>query len=180
MATFGPPPTYAEVVIVDDRTNQAKFNPIWLKWFVDLVGIINQAGGTTVNHNDLSGIQGGAASERYHITSAQATSVAALGTISSQAANNVNIDGGAIDGTTIGGVTPAAGTFTNLLATVLFRPPNADGTAQTAVALYAGDGAPNNADGANGDFFFRGNGTVAGSTVLYHKEAGAWVALTTT
>jgi hypothetical protein len=36
-----------------------------------------------------------------------------LGSIATQAANNVAITGGAIDGTTIGGTTPAAGTFTN-------------------------------------------------------------------
>jgi hypothetical protein len=51
-------------------------------------------------------------------------------------------------------------------------------TQQTASAMYAGTGAPNNANGSNGDFYLRGNGTVAGSNIVYHKEAGAWVALT--
>lgn len=37
-----------------------------------------------------------------------------LGTIATQAANSVNIDGGAIDGTTIGASSAAAGTFTYL------------------------------------------------------------------
>ena len=40
-----------------------------------------------------------------------------LGTISTQAANSVNIDGGAIDGTTIGGSSAAAGTFTTFTST---------------------------------------------------------------
>lgn len=40
-----------------------------------------------------------------------------LGTIASQNANNVAITGGTINGTVIGGVTPAAGTFTTLTAT---------------------------------------------------------------
>lgn len=40
-----------------------------------------------------------------------------LGTIATQDANNVAVTGGAIDGTTIGGSTPAAGTFTTLTAT---------------------------------------------------------------
>jgi hypothetical protein len=53
-------------------------------------------------------------------------------------------------------------------------------TLQTASGLYAGTGVPNNANGANGDFYLRGDGTVAGNTVMYHKEAGSWVALTTT
>lgn len=60
------------------------------------------------------------------------------------------------------------------------RPTTDAGAAQTVTKLSAGNGAPNNANGANGDFYFRGDGTVAGSTVIYHKQAGAWVALTTT
>ena len=30
--------------------------------------------------------------------------------------------------------------------------------------------------GQDGDFFLRFDGTEAGHTILYHKEAGAWVA----
>lgn len=51
---------------------------------------------------------------------------------------------------------------------------------QTAAAIYAGSGAPNNSNGANGDFYLRGDGTAAGNNVIYHKEAGSWVALVTT
>ena len=43
--------------------------------------------------------------------------VVGLGTMATQNANAVNITGGTIDQTTIGGTTPAAGTFTNLTAT---------------------------------------------------------------
>jgi hypothetical protein len=39
---------------------------------------------------------------------------------------------------------------------------------------------PSNADGSNGDFYFRSDGTGASNSVIYHKEAGAWVALVTT
>lgn len=39
-----------------------------------------------------------------------------LGSISTQDANNIGVSGGAIDGTTIGGSTAAAGTFTNVTA----------------------------------------------------------------
>lgn len=45
--------------------------------------------------------------------------------------------------------------------------------------LHYGIGAPAAALGANNDFYFRGDGTAAGNTVIYHKEAGAWVGLTT-
>lgn len=59
--------------------------------------------------------------------------------------------------------------------------PATDGAATQAVcALYAGNGAPNNSNGADGDFYFRGDGTAAGNTVIYHRQAGSWVALVTT
>jgi hypothetical protein len=45
------------------------------------------------------------------------TSVTGLGSIVTQNANNVAITGGTINGTTIGGVTPAPGTFTTLTST---------------------------------------------------------------
>jgi hypothetical protein len=45
------------------------------------------------------------------------TDITGLGTMSTQAANNVAITGGAIDGTIVGGTTPAAGTFTSVTMT---------------------------------------------------------------
>lgn len=71
MPYIQPPPTYAEVILVDEHSKRARFNPIWLKWFVDLAEILNQSGGTSLNHNDLDNIQGGSASERYHLTVAR-------------------------------------------------------------------------------------------------------------
>lgn len=69
------------------------------------------------------------------------------------------------------------GTADNKLAGPLYLAQDGK-TQQTAAAIYAGTGAPNNANGNDGDFYLRGNGTVAGSNIVYHKEAGAWVALT--
>ncbi len=79
MSNFQSPPTYAEVVLVDDRTGKARFNPIWLKWFYDLVGVLNNvgAGVGTINHNSLASLQGGAANEYYHLTAAQQALIAA-------------------------------------------------------------------------------------------------------
>lgn len=42
--------------------------------------------------------------------------------------------------------------------------------------LIPSQGVPSNSIGTNGDFAFRDDGTVAGHTILYHKESGAWVA----
>jgi hypothetical protein len=53
--------------------------------------------------------------------------------------------------------------------------PSSFGSAQTG-AIWMGTGVPSNADGTDGDFFFRSDGTVAAHTVLYHKQAGVWVA----
>jgi hypothetical protein len=53
------------------------------------------------------------------------------------------------------------------------------GAIQAVTKLLGGDGAPNNSNGSDGDFYFRGNGTVAGNTVIYHKQGGSWVALVT-
>lgn len=78
MAEVQPPPTYAEVVLIDERTKKGRFNPIWLKWFIDLAETLNQAGGTSLNHNDLSNIQGGQANQFYHMTQAEDTELAAI------------------------------------------------------------------------------------------------------
>ena len=69
--TFQPPPTYADPVIYDDKTRRQQFNPIWLKWFLDVAQYIsvNGAGGA-IQHNSLAGLQGGypTGSEYYHLT----------------------------------------------------------------------------------------------------------------
>lgn len=79
MAQFQPAPTYAEVVLIDEKTGKARFNPIWLKWFTDMVQIINASGGGsgTIQHNDTGGLQGGTTNQFYHLTAA---AHAALGT----------------------------------------------------------------------------------------------------
>lgn len=74
---FEPPPTYAEVVLVDTVSKKSVFNPIWLKWFIDLAGILSASGGGSgaILHNQTASIQGGTANEYYHLTSAQNTLV---------------------------------------------------------------------------------------------------------
>ena len=58
---FQPPPTYADPVIVDEATRKGQFNPIWLKWFLDITQFINANGGSTnkIDHNTLANLQGG-------------------------------------------------------------------------------------------------------------------------
>jgi len=77
MSTFEPPPTYAEVVIVDDKTQKGRFNPIWLKWFLKLVTVLNNSGAASgsVNHNATSDLQGGSANQYYHLTASEYANV---------------------------------------------------------------------------------------------------------
>jgi hypothetical protein len=49
------------------------------------------------------------------------------------------------------------------------------GAQQVSAGLLAGAGAPNNADGNNGDFYFRSDG--AAGTSVYMKRAGAWAGI---
>ncbi len=77
--TFEPPPTYAEVVVFDERGEHPKFNPIWLKWFVDIAAYLTASGGGGVGvvHNNTTGLQGGTANEYYHFSNAFFTALTA-------------------------------------------------------------------------------------------------------
>lgn len=58
MSNFQPPPTYTLPIDVDEKTGKAQFSPIWLKWFLDLVGILNglgAGGGVPISSLDPSG-----------------------------------------------------------------------------------------------------------------------------
>lgn len=56
-----------------------------------------------------------------------------------------------------------------------FHPGTDAGAIQTACGIYAGTGAPNNANGVNGDFYFRSDGGTG--TSIYMKRAGSWVGI---
>lgn len=79
MATFPAAPTYADVILVDEVTKKAAFNPIWLKWFLDLGAFVTDSGGGggAADHESLTGLQGGGGSEHYHFTNAEHTALAA-------------------------------------------------------------------------------------------------------
>jgi len=95
VSDFQPPPTYAEPVLVDEVTKKGRFNPIWLKWFLDLVEIINNSGGGggTIAHNSTSGLQGGTANEYFHLSQAQHTLAITLaaGTYTPTLNNTTNV-----------------------------------------------------------------------------------------
>lgn len=74
MAEIQPVPQWALPFLGDQETMEKlglKFNPVWLKWFIDLIDDITTGG--AVDHNTLSGLQGGTAGQYYHLTAAQHT-----------------------------------------------------------------------------------------------------------
>lgn len=68
MATFQPVPTYADPVIVDEKSGKGRFNPVWLQWFLSLTD-----GGLsgTIAHDSLQGLQGGGSGGYFHLTADQ-------------------------------------------------------------------------------------------------------------
>ena len=70
---FPAAPTYAEVVLVDEQTKKFQFNPIWLRFFLDLVAYVNgnTGAGGGADHNTLTSLQGGTSNQYYHLTSAE-------------------------------------------------------------------------------------------------------------
>ncbi len=57
---------------------------------------------------------------------------------------------------------------------VRLLPPQDTGATQTTAGIYAGTGIPNNANGVNGDYYFRGDTPSVSTQQLYIKSAGAW------
>jgi hypothetical protein len=56
-------------------------------------------------------------------------------------------------------------------------PPQDTGAFQSSCGIYAGAGAPSNANGANGSFYFRSDAPGTANQHIYVKAAGAWVAI---
>ena len=79
-----------------------------------------------------------------------------LGTIATQGSDAVNIDGGAIDGTTIGTTTPSLGTFSTVSSGTIQSVGDTDITVKTG---NAATGTITITDGANGNINISPNGT---------------------
>lgn len=161
---FSPPPTYAEVIIFDRDGRNPRFNPIWLKWFLDVTALLTSAGGGGgggFEHNSLTGIQGGSSGDYYHLTGVQHTDVI---TLRAQLANAVNPALGAAlvgyDSTT---VAAALSTLETDLATLI-----SDLADDTNPALGAGMiGYAGTTVAAYLDSFVGGSGLTTGQYFAY-------------
>ena len=49
-----PPPTYAEMFVYDSVTQGVAFNPIWLKWFVDLAAVLTSLTGIVTTSGTIN------------------------------------------------------------------------------------------------------------------------------
>jgi hypothetical protein len=77
VAVFEPPPTYADVILIEPN-RPPRFNPIWLKWFLSVASALDPASGGSggqIQHNDLGGLQGGTTNQFFHLTTAQVARV---------------------------------------------------------------------------------------------------------
>tara|TARA_Y100000768_G_scaffold94197_1_gene68253 strand:+ start:32384 stop:35695 length:3312 start_codon:yes stop_codon:yes gene_type:complete len=88
-----------------------------------------------------------------------------LGNIATQASNNVNIDGGAIDGTVIGGASAAAGSFTTVNASGAITG-DLTGTAANATVLETGRTITIAGDTTAGATTFDGSQNITLTTTL--------------
>lgn len=64
----------------------------------------------------------------------------------------------------------------NVALTARFQPATPALAVQPA-SLFISAGVPSDTDGSDGDFALSKDGTAAGKTCLYHKEAGVWAAV---
>ena len=76
---FQPPPTWALPILVDEKTQRAIFNPVWLKWFVDLSANLGSTTSTSGGAGTATGrgSSGISTSQTLQLTG-DATSVATL------------------------------------------------------------------------------------------------------
>tara|TARA_R110000868_G_scaffold401148_2_gene676473 strand:+ start:1879 stop:2739 length:861 start_codon:yes stop_codon:yes gene_type:complete len=70
MSDFQPPPTWALPVLVDESSGKSLFNPIWLRWFLDLSRNLDSTGAIDIAAN----LAGGVAYQIPYQTAANTTS----------------------------------------------------------------------------------------------------------
>lgn len=98
MPDLQPVPSYALPFIGDEQKIAElglKFNPLWLKWFLDVLQNLQTGGG--VDHNALAGLQGGSSGSNqfYHLTAAEYAAIvnAASGVYTPTVTAVTNLDG---------------------------------------------------------------------------------------
>ena len=116
----------AKIVFLEGNSDTAGGNAN-VTTYLGAMGGASSGGGVS-SHNNLSGLQGGTSAEYFHLTNAQHTEVSTFlsnavvtsdlnltgfGTVT---IGTADVNGGAIDGTTIGATIPSTAVFTDLTA----------------------------------------------------------------
>ena len=147
-------------------------------------GILSYSSGTAsigavslADTNLVSGVLAVANGGTGANTSAAARTNLGLGTIATQASNSVNIDGGAIDGTVIGGSSAAAGSFTTINASGAITG-DLTGTADAADAMSSAVTVALSGD-ATGSATFTNAGSTATIATTLATTMGSGNAATT-
>lgn len=98
-AKFQPPPTYAMPVVEDQRTKTLVFNPIWLKWFLDLSQNLGIGGaGSGSGDGSVTSVVTGAGLTGGPITDVGTISLAPVGTAGTYGSVTTNAHGQVIAG----------------------------------------------------------------------------------
>lgn len=141
MATnvFQPPPTWALPVILDEVSGKAAFNPIWLRWFLDLSQNLGQGGAGSVS--SVAALTLGTAGTNLSSTVANSTTnvVITLNVPTASAANRGALSSG--DWTTFN--SKGNGTVTSVGGTGTVNGITLTGTVTTAGNLTLGGALSN-------------------------------------
>ena len=151
-----------------------RIDPAWYEYLSALARSVSTSGSVTLVSLSLeNGVLGSVATA----TSTPVISLS-LGNISALSVTTGNIKASSISVLNVTATNVTANSIvsvSNLSSnTKIFAGTDA-GAAQTASGIYAGTGAPSNANGNNGDYYFRSDGGV--TTHIYFKAAGAWAGI---
>ena len=98
MSQFQPPPTWALPVIKNETTGEPVFNPIWLRWFLDLSAQLNASGVSSITDHSVTYVKIQQVSSGYLLGRATAgtgtVEEIALGTNLSFTGTTLNAAGG--------------------------------------------------------------------------------------
>jgi len=150
---FQPPPTYALPVLVDERTGKSAFNPIWLRWFLDLSSGLSSAGagsGTVTSVSAGTGLSGGPITTTGALalqvpvtiahggteatTAAEARTSLGLGTLALQSTDNLTLDKTSGVGIKVDPATPTFG-WRDIISSIEVR---GSGANDPTFAVYTG------------------------------------------
>lgn len=159
--TISPAPTYADVVLIDPATQKGKFNPIWLRWFLDLSQQVNVGVGTVTN-------TGGALTANAFVIGAGGNDIAAVALTGLVQGKGASAPGAITNSSTVGQVLRVTGASTYAWGALDL----ADSDAITGVLPVANGGTGSATLGStNTQVLFNDEGALAGNAGFTFTKA---------